>query len=187
MTRESFMEEVFATPMYGEMKVSVMKKDGSIVLYENVKKASLSGSELSIQTLDEQTKKVSLYEGFRVNGVGPTDHGLSFPTPGCYLTSACVEAENLSDNCVELATLRNFRESYVLSTEEGRLDIEHYYNVAPEIVNKINTLTNSQSVFKELYNTLVVTSVELIKQGELQTAYKLYKDKSIELENTYLN
>ena len=52
----------------------------------------------------------------------------------CFLTTACVEAENLSDDCYELNTLRNFRDSYVRGLPEGDAIISEYYDIAPKII-----------------------------------------------------
>ena len=56
---------------------------------------------------------------------------------GCFLTSACVEAKGLTDNCRELMVLRTFRDTYLKNRECGCLDICEYYHVAPTIVEKI--------------------------------------------------
>ncbi len=53
---------------------------------------------------------------------------------GCYLTSACMQhlQQNFDDKCYELSLLRWFRDNFV--TKE---DINHYYEVAPVIVENI--------------------------------------------------
>lgn len=50
---------------------------------------------------------------------------------GCFLTSACVEAKGLPDDCSELSVLRHFRDSYLAGIEEGKAEICEYYHVAP--------------------------------------------------------
>ena len=45
----------------------------------------------------------------------------------CFLTSACVEAKGLADDCHELSVLRNFRENYLRTVPEGRREIAEYY------------------------------------------------------------
>lgn len=57
---------------------------------------------------------------------------------GCFLTTACTEAKGLPDNCIELETLRHFRDNYMMNTPDGKADIAHYYKMAPSIVNAIN-------------------------------------------------
>ena len=48
-------------------------------------------------------------------------------TSGCFLTSACVEARGLPDDCYELRVLRNFRDSYLVKQDCGECEINHYY------------------------------------------------------------
>lgn len=106
---------------------------------------------------------------------------------GCYLTSACVEAKGLTDDCKELTVLRNFRDTYMKNTAEGCTDICEYYHTAPVIVEEIKKLPNSMEIFENIYNELVVPCVKLIENGELEKAYLHYKDYVILMKNKYLN
>lgn len=47
-------------------------------------------------------------------------------TEGCYLTSACVTARGLSDQCEELQALRSFRDGYLSEQPGGPAEIEQY-------------------------------------------------------------
>ena len=110
----------------------------------------------------------------------PSDSG------NCYLSTACIEAMNLPDDCYELNLLRQFRDNYVLATEEGKKDIAHYYAVAPVIVSKIKLARDSQETLSRIYSTLIIPCVNLIEAGKLSEAYTLYKEFSTELEKEYL-
>ncbi len=63
---------------------------------------------------------------------------------GCYLTSACMKhfQEGFDDNCYELTVLRWFRDNFV-----SKEDIEHYYKVAPIIVEAINEEEKSDIIY----------------------------------------
>ena len=115
------------------------------------------------------------------------ESGYSSESGGCYLTTACIKAKNLPDDCVELQTLRNFRDNYVAKTPGGTADIEHYYATAPEIVNRINTLKNAKDFWKEIYEKLVLVCTDLINKSEFEEAYSLYKSYSLKLEKEFLN
>ena len=106
---------------------------------------------------------------------------------GCYLTSACVEAKGLADDCKELTVLRNFRDTYMKSTAVGCADICEYYHTAPAIVEKIKQLPNAMEIFENIYYELVVPCVALIENGELEQAYLHYKDYVILMKKKYLN
>ena len=95
---------------------------------------------------------------------------------GCFLTSACTEAKGLPDDCMELTTLRAFRDSYMKSFPEGQADICQYYHIAPAIVAKIHAMPNSKDVFDSIYTELVLPCVELIHNGKNKEAYIKYRD-----------
>lgn len=104
---------------------------------------------------------------------------------GCYLTSACVEAKGLPDDCHELTALRKFRDEYVAKCERGKEDIAHYYAAAPKVVDRINKKENAKSIWEEVYNSMVLPCVKLIDESCFDEAYKLYKAKSMKLEAAY--
>lgn len=106
---------------------------------------------------------------------------------GCFLTSACVEARGLADDCEELTILRAFRDGYMRNLPNGQKDICEYYHVAPAIVEKIHALPNAKEIFDGLYNDLVAPCVVLIQNKYNGAAYTLYKSKVQELKLQYLN
>lgn len=95
---------------------------------------------------------------------------------GCYLTSACVEARGLPDDCEELAVLREFRDNWLKNQPGGLEEVAEYYATAPAIVEKINARPDAKAVWNDLYETLVVPCVRLIQAGELERAHKQYRD-----------
>lgn len=100
----------------------------------------------------------------------------------CYITTACVTAKNLPDNCHELETLRGFRDNYIAKTTEGKAWIKTYYNNAPNLVDKINEHKNSTEIYEYIYENLVTKSVELVENKEYDTAFHFYKNCVINLD-----
>lgn len=107
------------------------------------------------------------------------DHG------GCFLTTACVEYKGLADDCYELNTLRNFRDSYMLSFKEGRKDVQTYYEIAPNIVKEINKLDNKDEVYNYIYENLIVECINLINMNSMNESYEKYKEVVKQLYNKY--
>ena len=105
---------------------------------------------------------------------------------GCYLTSACVEAKGLSDDCHELTVLRNFRDGYMRSLPNGAADICEYYHVAPLIVEKIKLLPNAGEIFEKIYNELVEPCVALIDSNKNEEAYVSYRNYTKMLQKRYM-
>lgn len=105
---------------------------------------------------------------------------------GCYLTSACVEAKGLPDDCYELTTLRQFRDGWLKQQEGGQADICEYYHTAPAIVAAIHSRADSTSIFEGIYRELVLPCVEWIEHKQMDKAYEHYKVFTRELQEYYL-
>lgn len=107
-------------------------------------------------------------------------------TSGCFLTSACVEAKGLPDDCYELTLLRQFREGYLQALPTGKDEIAEYYFVAPQIVAAIKQREDSISIFELIYEKLVKPCVDLIERGENEKAHELYRATVLDLCAQYL-
>ena len=105
---------------------------------------------------------------------------------GCFLTSACVEAEGLPDNCHELSVLRRFREEYLRKIPGGPDEIAEYYFVAPQIVEAIKLRKDALDVFKSIYTEVIKPCVEMIERGENDKAHKLYRASVEQLQLSFL-
>lgn len=93
---------------------------------------------------------------------------------GCFLTAACVDFLGKPDDCQELTALRNFRDTYMKSTEEGQKLVEEYYQVAPLIVEKINSSDKKELYYR--YISLVIDKcVCLLSRNELEKTLDEYK------------
>lgn len=101
---------------------------------------------------------------------------------GCYLTSACIRffQENFDDNCFELNVLRWFRDNFVLQE-----DIDHYYQIAPIIVEAIDKYENRDFIYNYIYDNIVDYCVTQIENGNYEEAYKRYKDSILFLEEQF--
>lgn len=101
---------------------------------------------------------------------------------GCFLTTACVKAKGLPDDCDELETLRKYRDTWLTSQSFGKEDIKTYYDIAPQIVEKIDKLDNADEIYECIYNEVIVPCVSYIKNEEYEKAYELYKKTILELK-----
>ena len=105
---------------------------------------------------------------------------------GCFLTSACVKAEGLPDDCRELTTLRWFRDHYMKTVPGGEEDIREYYRIAPAIVSAVNQREDAQSIWRRIYQDLILKCVDLIETGDYVKTYQLYKHYTLQLQELYL-
>ena len=113
---------------------------------------------------------------------GPDKNDTNSGFGGCYLTSACMKyfQENFDDNCYELTVLRWFRDNFV-----SKEDIEHYYEVAPIIVESINNEEKSDIIYNYIYDNIVDYCVVQIEQGNYDKAYSRYKSGVLTLEEQF--
>lgn len=100
----------------------------------------------------------------------------------CFLTTACMKCfqDSFDDNCYELTVLRWFRDNFV-SNE----DIEHYYEVAPIIVETINNDEKSDVIYNYIYDNVVDYCVEQIEHGNYSEAYSRYKNSVLVFEEQF--
>lgn len=102
---------------------------------------------------------------------------------GCYLTSACCEFKGLADNCHELTTMRNFRDTYLKAQPYGEALIAAYYQDAPLIVKYIDSSPDKADIYADIY-AQISRIVSLVENGEKETAiihymnlvYSLYRE-----------
>ena len=106
---------------------------------------------------------------------------------GCYLTTVTVDYLGFKDNCDQLNTLRYFRDTYLNSTTEGQRDIHHYYSIAPQIVEKINTSNKKDKIINNIYNNLILPCIDLINQKKYKQTHELYKSYTLNLEKELLD
>lgn len=112
----------------------------------------------------------------------PDKKDTSSGTGGCYLTSACMKyfQEKFDDNCYELTVLRWFRDNF-----GSKEDIEHYYEIAPIIVEAINKDEKSSIVYDYIYDNIVDYCVKQIELGNYEEAYNRYKNSTLVLEEQF--
>lgn len=118
------------------------------------------------------------------SGFTPSSSGSSSSDGGCFLTSACVGHLGKPDDCEELTTLRNFRDTYMKSTESGSKLVEEYYAVAPAIVQKIDASADKDSVYDGIYD-VIVKCIADIKSGNNASAEQRYVGLVNELKIKY--
>jgi len=92
---------------------------------------------------------------------------------GCYMTSACVDYMGKTDDCVELETMRKFRDEKLRFMPGGKAMIKEYYDVAPGVVMAINSSEKKDEYYQDIYNT-IVRCMEKIEAKEDKRAVALY-------------
>ena len=104
---------------------------------------------------------------------------------GCYLTTACVEHKGLEDDCMELSTLREFRDTYMKELPTGNEEIQEYYETAPGIVDAINKSEDADCVYEAIYADVIEPCVKLIQSGKNEEAHEMYRKMVQDLKKQY--
>lgn len=104
----------------------------------------------------------------------------------CYITTAVCKSLGRPDDCYELNTLRDYRDSYLLSTDEGKEMVQEYYNIAPTIVKRIDKKKESDKIYEEIWKTYLSPCITMIENGENEKCRDLYSSMVRKLEAQYL-
>lgn len=94
---------------------------------------------------------------------------------GCFLTTACVEAMGLPDDCWALELARKFRDTYMAENLERAKEIKEYYEVAPQIVKEVDKTSDAKNTWKKFFWTDIVPFVDAIEQGQMDVAHNRYR------------
>ena len=122
----------------------------------------------------------SIFGGQSSNASSQISNGRSNNASGgisCFLTTACCEYKGLPDDCEELEILRAFRDKHVPTDE-----VEEYYRIAPEIVDKIKGRPDKLEVIWDTVRSCVVD----IQHGEFDNAHSKYRDMVTNLQKELL-
>jgi hypothetical protein len=92
----------------------------------------------------------------------------------------------LPDDCLELRTLRRFRDDHVSRTPGGILLIQAYYATAPSIILGIEMETSHEIHYRTLWRELVRPCVSQIERGRKASALDRYQQIVLDLQQNYL-
>lgn len=104
----------------------------------------------------------------------------------CYITTAVCESLGKEDNCYELELLRDYRDSYLLSSGEGKALVDEYYDIAPTIVNRISRSEHADEVYEEIWKNYLSPCVQLIESGQKEDCREKYMNMVYELKGRYM-
>lgn len=103
----------------------------------------------------------------------------------CYITTAVCEQQCKPDNCYELTTLRDYRDTYLMQTEEGRTLVEEYYNIAPGLVMIMDMQKDREHIYEDIYNSYLLPCIRYIEAGQKEECSILYQKMVRTLQNKY--
>ena len=104
----------------------------------------------------------------------------------CFITTAVCDSFGKADDCYELTAFRNFRDNWIVNQSDGKNLIAEYYDVAPKIVEKINSLSNSAEIYKNIWRDYLSACLKFIEVGENSKCKRIYIDMVNTLKEKFL-
>ncbi|MCP1101668.1 hypothetical protein M2454_001497 [Aequitasia blattaphilus] len=104
----------------------------------------------------------------------------------CFITTAVCDSMNKPDDCYELSTLRQYRDSYLMNFEEGKALVEEYYDIAPILVYIMNMQTNSSLIYEKIYQDYLLKCLKEIEENKFSDCEDTYKTMVLDLKSRYL-
>lgn len=104
----------------------------------------------------------------------------------CYITTAVCKSQGKPDDCYELSAFRDFRDSYLMQSGNGRRLVEEYYDIAPGIVMLINMEKHPDKIYGNIYEKHLMPCLRFIEEGRKEECQSRYVSMVRELEEKYL-
>ena len=111
-----------------------------------------------------------------------SDAGHSRKKSGCFITTAVCEFRGLPDDCLELRTLRAFRDQYLLSSAAGRGLVAQYYAIAPAIAERLTEPADLERVWLSIQSCMTAIESKRFEDASLeyQTVVRALAEKLLE-------
>lgn len=108
---------------------------------------------------------------------GSSSGGDSNSGGGCFITTAVCKELQLADDCYELVTLRDFRDSYMLANAEGKELVEEYYATAPSIVAALGSSRDPNvrtAIYRDFNINFIKPAILAIEAKDYPAAQRIY-------------
>ena len=105
----------------------------------------------------------------------------------CYITTAVCESRQKTDDCYELSLLRDFRDNYLLQSEEGGEMVHAYYDVGPTIVKHIGRRKDAAQIYEGIWQQYLSPCIRLIETNRREECVELYRSMVYDLKERYFH
>lgn len=92
----------------------------------------------------------------------------------CYLATAACRAMYLSEDCDILNSLRRFRDGYVITTPHGRRRVREYYEIGPELVQRIDARADAVEIYREIFFKWIEPAAAAIEGCNYEVAEAIF-------------
>lgn len=105
----------------------------------------------------------------------------------CFITTAVCDRQCKPDDCYELTTLRAYRDTYMMQSDEGKALVEEYYSIAPGILKVIDMHKEAEDIYDNIYQEYLMPCIHLIEEGDHKACRTLYEEMVRNLQKKYLH
>ncbi|MCD8347430.1 MAG: hypothetical protein LUD16_05645 [Lachnospiraceae bacterium] len=105
----------------------------------------------------------------------------------CYITTAVCRTFDKPDDCYELKTLREYRDTYLADSPGGRELIQEYYDVAPSIVKHIDQQPDSAGIYYSIWDEWLAPCISMIEAGQNEACREHYISMVHTLQKKYFH
>lgn len=95
-------------------------------------------------------------------------------TSFCFITTAVCEYYGKPDDCVELETLRHYRDTWLQKQPDGPQLIAEYYAIAPDIVRAMQASNKFGLYCKKLWLEYIEPCLDMIHKGAFESCKRHY-------------
>jgi len=119
-------------------------------------------------------KWAETFPKYKIQKATYEDINSGFRRKWCYITTAVCESLGKGDDCYELNVLRNYRDGYLASQDDGEAIIRLYYDIAPTIVHRIDRCSNAAEIYNDIYREYLSPCIRLIEENKLSECKDAY-------------
>lgn len=110
--------------------------------------------------------------------VGGAIGGLIGSLFDCFITEATMAGLGMDTQQVEqsepLQVMRWWRDNVLSQTADGRMLVQQYYLMAPDVVAAVNSRPDSEQIYQTIFHQYLAPCVDAVKSGDNEMALKLY-------------
>ncbi len=104
----------------------------------------------------------------------------------CFVTTAVCQGLQKPQDCREVMIMKQYRDQYLLSLEDGAALVHAYYDIAPTIVKRIAKEASPEDKYLYLWERYLKKCVELAEQRRNEQCREVYETMMEELREEYL-
>lgn len=161
--------------------------DFNLILVVYLYPAILQHSGLAAEPFSQKLSS-AWKETFPQTNVSPATYEQingGFKRKFCYITTAVCTTLGKPDDCYELNCFRTYRDTYLMSQEDGEAIVQEYYDIAPTIVKHINREKNSREIYAGIWEKYLSPCLHMIEEKENDAGKNLYIQMVRDLQERY--